>query len=371
MKILYTNIHHGNGGGHVTYIMNLLHTLGNDHELWLGTPAQSRLFRYASEISGVNVIDMRFTSRPAVLFREVCALRRFLRQENFDLVHVNASADHRHMMLARMGLSRPPKIVWTRHNDRRINSLGHRLRANLGTDHVIAVSDYVARGLGASAYGSLPCTTIRHGIDTQYYAPVDSSRRTALRQHWFGDQHERLIVMGSVGGTDTEKGWLELVEAIAMLPADLRDRFRVLVAGDPPDTQRMSRVIAAGMQNACIFPGLVDDIRDVLGACDVGFVLSHFEALSYACRETMAMGLPTLITDTGGLPENLTHGVQGWILPVREPRAIVPILNALADNPQLRIEMGKAARRHSEQYFSLEPFTAQTLQVYKNTIASI
>ncbi|MBC7204162.1 MAG: glycosyltransferase, partial [Pusillimonas sp.] len=363
MKILYTNIHHGNGGGHVTYIMSLLRSLRHEHELWLGTPAESRLFRYARGIPGVNVVDMRFTSRPLVLFREVIALRRFLQQESFDLAHVNASADHRHVMFARMGLPRPPKVVWTRHNDRRMTSLGHRLRARLGTDHVIAVSDYVARGLAVSLYGSVPCTTIRHGIDTQYYAPVDALRRATLRQRWFGDRHEELIVLGSVGGTDTQKGWLELVEAIALLPTDLRTRFRVLVAGDPPDEQRMSRVVAAGLQSACVFPGLVDDIRDVLGACDVGFVLSHFEALSYACRETMAMGLPTLVTDTGGLPENLIHGQQGWVVPVRRPEAIVPILHALVDNPQAVVEMGRAARLYSQQYFALELFCRQTLQV--------
>jgi hypothetical protein len=78
MKILYTNIHHGNGGGHVTYIISLLRSLRHEHELWLGTPAESRLFRYARGIPGVNVVDMRFTSRPLVLFREVIALRRFL-----------------------------------------------------------------------------------------------------------------------------------------------------------------------------------------------------------------------------------------------------------------------------------------------------
>ncbi|MAK56382.1 MAG: transferase [Pusillimonas sp.] len=371
MKILYTNIHHGNGGGHVTYIMNLLRNLKDGHDLWLGTPSESRLFRYARDLRGVNVQDMRFTSRPATLLREVRALRRFLRRENFDLVHVNASADHRHFMLARMGLPNPPKLVWTRHNDRRINSFGHHLRARFGTDHVIAVSDYVAQGLATSPYRALPSTTIRHGIDTQYYTPVNEARRVALRQRWFGDKHENLIVMGSVGGTDTEKGWLDLVEAVAMLPESQRARFRLLVAGDPPDETRVNRVIAAGMLDACVFPGLVDDIRDVLGACDAGFVLSHFEALSYACRETMAMGLPTLVTNAGGLPENLVHGQQGWVVPVRKPDAIVPVLLSMLENPRQLSEMGLAARQHSEQHFGLGPFAAQTLQVYKNTVASI
>ena len=48
MKILFTNFHPRNGGGHVTYIVNLLRGLVGAHQLTVATPGSSRLYRLAS-----------------------------------------------------------------------------------------------------------------------------------------------------------------------------------------------------------------------------------------------------------------------------------------------------------------------------------
>ena len=64
MKILYTNFHGGNGGGHVTYIINLARALSREHQITVAAPSTSRLYRYAKAIPGVTVEDMRYTTRP-------------------------------------------------------------------------------------------------------------------------------------------------------------------------------------------------------------------------------------------------------------------------------------------------------------------
>ena len=65
MKILFTNFHGRNGGGHVTYIVNLLQGLVGQHELTVATPKSSRLFRHAQAIPGVRMVDMHYTTRPS------------------------------------------------------------------------------------------------------------------------------------------------------------------------------------------------------------------------------------------------------------------------------------------------------------------
>src|SRR5690606_13017771 len=99
-------------------------------------------------------------------------------------------------------------------------------------------------------------------------------------------------------------------------PSDLRERILILVAGDLPNEDKRARVRAAGMQDQVVFPGLLDDVRDALACCHAGFVLSYREALSYACREVMSLGLPALVSNAGGLPENVRDGHDGWIVPV-------------------------------------------------------
>lgn len=441
MKILLTNIHHGNGGGHVTYLMALIDgLLRQGHEPWVATPAASRLYRYAAGMPGVHLVDMKYTNRIGPMLAEIWQLRQLLARERFDIVHVNASADHRHLMLARLLLGRSksrPAIVWTLHNAKRATSFGHAVRARYGTDAVIAISDYVYGRLVGSPYAGLPLHVIRHGIDTAHYAPLDVPSMRACRRRLLDDATgsdvpgdvsrqepdgassngttrdasqgalpavpdvgpdglgnrrptqgqagavdsapARVLLLGSVAGSDFDKGWLDLAEAAGRLPVAQRDRLRIVVAGDPPQDDRLDKLRATGMGGRVIFPGLVDDVRTVLGGCDIGFVLSHHEALSYACRETLSMGLPTLISDVGGLPENFPQDQEGapdwpaqagkayamgWIVPVRDVDAMQQWLVRVLEDPSVLPAMGRSARRHAEQAFGLEPFMEATLAAY-------
>jgi glycosyltransferase involved in cell wall biosynthesis len=292
------------------------------------------------------------------------ALRRAITQHRFDIIHVNGSSDHRTVMLATMGMVRRPAIVFTKHNDFSLHSMGHGLRARFGTDSVIAVSAYVAGLLQASPYRHLPIVTISHGIDTDYFAPQSDALLAGLRERYFGPSTTDKILLGSVAGTYDEKGWFDLLKGIALLPPPARQRFRILVAGKLPDEAKMMQVRQLGLRDQVVFPGFLDDVRPVLAACDVGFVLSYREALSFACREVMSLGLPALVSDAGGLPENVNHGQDGWIVPVCNPPAIARVLHAILQDPgRIRI-MGASARAKSERNFGLARFITDTEAVY-------
>jgi len=317
---------------------------------------------------------MRFSTRPSSWFAERAALRRLIAVERYDIIHVNGSADHKQVMLALIGMRHRPRVVFTKHNDHPLQSWGHRMRASFATDQVIAVSDYVKQMLLHSPYRKVPITTIRHGIDTDYFAPTTASSSTtrldALRDDHFGSAWRGRLLFGSAGGTDYDKGWLDLVEAVGSLPATLRDRVMILVAGDLPNDDKRARVKAAGMEDQVVFPGLLDDVRDALACCDVGFVLSYREALSYACREVMALGLPALVTDAGGLPENVTDGYDGWIVPVRDQAAIAKAVTSMLQDPSQVRQMGLHARQKAVEQFGLADFTRETLDVYRQAISA-
>ncbi len=368
MKILLTDIHHGNGGGHATYILSLLRGLSSDHSLTVSAPCAGRLYRAASAVGRARVLPGLFTSRPWPLAMEVAELRRFLHREQFDLVHVNGSADHRHVMLARMGLPRPPRIVWTKHNVHPVTSLGHRLRARFGTDAAVAVSAYVQQMLSRTDYTLRPIHLVRNGIDIDHFKPYDEQRRWRVRHALLGPVGRDALVLGSTGGTDLDKGWLDLVRAVAQLGAEEQRRIHIIVAGDKPRPEDCSRLMPQGFKANLVFPGLLDDVRDVLGASDAGFVLSHKEALSYACREAMAMGLPVLVSDAGGLPENLEHDVHGWIVPKNSPRDIAAVVRQMLHAPMLLRQRGQAARQRAGCEFCIVRFADRMEQVYRSVV---
>ena len=76
-----------------------------------------------------------------------------------------------------------------------------------------------------------------------------------------------------------------------------------------------------------------------------------------------------LVSDAGGLPENVTDGVDGWIVPARDIPAMTAKLRFMLDNPEAVRLMGHKARETSLRDFNLERFAAATVDVYQRTLA--
>lgn len=370
MKLLYTNFHDGDGGGHTTYIRTLAGALADRHEVHVAAPPDSRLVMEARALDGVQVWDQPFPNglnRLAARRRARAQLRARLSERAFDIVHVNGSADHRLVLSAMKHLARKPRIVLTKHNSKPMGGLGHWWRARR-TDQVIAVCEYTHRALLQTAYRRCALATVANGIDTSQYAPrqdTDGASSYATE----GWRKPDALLLGSTAGTAAYKGWMDLVEALARLPARARDRIQLLVAGRLPDTSIRQRVAALGLTEQVHFTGLLTDVRPAIAAMDAGFVLSwDVETISFACREMMAMGKPVLVTDYAGLTENIQPGVDGWCVPPRDTAAMAQMLEQLLQQRDALPAMGRAARRHAELCFGLQPFVERTERVYLNLL---
>lgn len=367
MKILYTNYHKGDGGGHTTYLSTLIRQLGGLHNLTLAVPASSRLYRDSSLAGMSRKVAVEYSSRiwrtPALVAR----LKALMEAERFHIVHVNGPLDHRCVMLARMRMRGPrPRIVYTKHDNHEISGLGARLRAGLGTDQVIAVCDDTARRLRASPYARCPISTIKNGVDTEYYRPRPPSDSPV----WPIPIRGRLVI-GSNAGTADYKNWLHMVEAVALLPRHLREQALVAVAGQPPSAAQLARIQELDMMGQVYYAGLLTDVRPFVAEFDLGFVLSsRIETISFACREMMAMGKPVMVSRYAGLPENIDDGVNGWLVKPSSPQDIAQCLTRiLAQRPRLDA-MSQEARAKSVAEFGVQRFVAQTQQLYADLLAA-
>lgn len=364
MKLLLTNFHEGDGGGHTTYVMTLARHLAARHEVHVAAPPGSRLYRQASALEGVHALAQPFPNglkHLAAVSGARRALAAYLREHRFDVVHVNGSADHRLVLSALLGLNPQPKIVFTKHNSKAVDGLGHWWRARR-TDLAIGVSEATRRMLDDSAYARCERATVRNGIDLEHYWPWPADAAAAARRRYAGDAE---LLLGSNAGTAEHKGWMDLAEALASLPDDHRQRVRVLLCGKPPSTAQRERLRELHLEDRIVFAGMLEDVRPAIAAFDAGFVLSYaVETISFACREMMAMGKPVLVSDYAGLPENIDPGIDGWVVPVRDRAAIANAIIAMLDAPERLTVMGHAAREKAEREFGLPLFVERTEQAY-------
>lgn len=369
MKILYTNFHAGAGGGHTTYVVALARALAARHEVHVAAPGTSALIEQAAAIPGVTALAQAFPNglrRWRERGRARAALARVLREGGYDIVHVNGSADHRLVLAAMRGLPARPRVVLTKHNSKPTRGPGHWWRAR-HTDRVIAVSASTGGQLEQSAYRRCGIDVVHNGIDLRRFTPVDADAARAARGRWLED--ESALLVGSNAGTAPYKGWMDAVEALALLDDDRRARIRLVVAGHVPPAAQQARIAQLGLQGHVHFPGLMDDVRPLIAALDAGFVLSwDVETISFACREMMAMGTPVLATEFAGLPENIEAGIDGWLVPVRDPPAIARVLCTMLDDRARVAAMGVAAHARAQREFGLEPFVTGTEAVYRRAL---
>ena len=129
------------------------------------------------------------------------------------------------------------------------------------------------------------------------------------------------------------------------------------VIGGGPDEERIRFAVHdLGLSSHVTLAGRKSwtEIHDALEMADIYLLASVTEGVSNAALEAMAMELPVISTSVGGMPEAITSGEDGVLVPSRDPAAMADELSALISAPQRRLAIGQAARRRIEKQFSLD-----------------
>ena len=121
------------------------------------------------------------------------------------------------------------------------------------------------------------------------------------------------------------------------------------------------------MADKVIFLGFRNDVRDLLKSMDVFVLSSLTEGVSLGLLEAMAAGLPVVATDVGGNPEVIKNGVNGFLVPSKDPNALAEKIAAVLSNRDISRSMGNEGRKTFEAKFTL----ARMLKEYENLYAEI
>ncbi|MGX9296193.1 glycosyltransferase family 4 protein [Tsukamurella paurometabola] len=164
----------------------------------------------------------------------------------------------------------------------------------------------------------------------------------------------RAVALGRLG---VRKGSYDLVAAVAALSPAVRARLQLTLAGDGEIDDVRAAVVAAGVGDAVTVYGWVDPAgRDALFAESQVFALpSYDEGLPMALLEAMAAGLAPLTTPVGAIPDAITDGEDGLLVPPGDVPALSTSLARLVENPALRTGIAAGAQRRAQD-FAIEPW---------------
>jgi glycosyltransferase involved in cell wall biosynthesis len=161
------------------------------------------------------------------------------------------------------------------------------------------------------------------------------------------------------------KGLGDLIRAFALLE---RGRFQLEIVGRGPD-EALLRALARDLavSHEVIFSGSLDRaaVAERYREADLFTLPSTAEAFGNVFAEALASGLPIVGSAVGGIPDLVDHGSNGLLVPPNDPATLARAITYLADDPELRSEMGRRNRVKAETTLEWSSVTSRYLTTYQ------
>jgi glycosyltransferase involved in cell wall biosynthesis len=165
----------------------------------------------------------------------------------------------------------------------------------------------------------------------------------------------RIVFLGCL---EKFKGIYDLLGALVALHADPRmPRFELALAGDGSERRAAEEFVRQrGLESVVTFLGWVrgDDKLRLLASSSVFVLPSHTEGLPNAMIEAMAAALPVVVTPVGSIPDVIRDGMNGRIVPPKDPVALAQALGELIRDAEARSRLGAAAYDEAVARFTVE-----------------
>ncbi|HEY9829307.1 MAG TPA: glycosyltransferase family 4 protein [Stenomitos sp.] len=165
-------------------------------------------------------------------------------------------------------------------------------------------------------------------------------------------------IIGMTGRITSEKGYLELIEALAKLRVQFPNLHLLVIGGqlsserDTFQSQLRYLIQQQNLDQNVTFTGFRSDIPELLGLVDIFTLPSYREGLPRSILEAMAMELPIVATDIRGCREAVVDGQTGFIVPPRNSEKLAEALGELLADSKLREQLGKASRQRVEAEYN-------------------
>ncbi|MBI2682128.1 MAG: N-acetyl-alpha-D-glucosaminyl L-malate synthase BshA [Acidobacteriales bacterium] len=193
---------------------------------------------------------------------------------------------------------------------------------------------------------------VRNEIEVVYnFVNCDQYRRDtplADKRADYAQDNERILV--HLSNFRPVKRVLDVVEIFDGVNREIPSRL--LMIGDGPDRSAAEWLVKRKkLQDRVFFLGKQDNVQSKLAVSDLMLMPSELESFGLAALEAMACKVPTIATRVGGVPEVITHGMNGYLAEVGDIATMTRYaLEILRDSKKLK-ELGEAARFEAQSRF--------------------
>jgi L-malate glycosyltransferase len=288
---------------------------------------------------------------------------------SLDLLHVHYAIPHSvSALLARM-MAAPRKLpfITTLHgtditlvgNDRSYLPI---TRFSIEqSDGVTAISKYLRERTLKEFEIKRPIEVVPNFVNCDLYKRSDD---TNLRQQW-APGGEPLVM--HLSNFRPVKRITDVVEIFALLREQIP--AKLVMMGDGPDRGAAEYIVRKKkLSKDVFFLGKQDRVQEKLGLADLFLLPSDLESFGLAALEAMACEVPVVASNVGGLPEVVTHGVDGYLVPPRDIAAAAKFALEILTLPDRGRAMGEQARVNARRRYCSNDVIPQYEAYYQKVL---
>lgn len=171
------------------------------------------------------------------------------------------------------------------------------------------------------------------------------------------------------------KGLLHLLVAV-MQVLKMKNNIKLTVAGRFADPDFEETILSFIKTNKLtsnvefVGPAYGSQKELLFHEADLFVLPSYNEAFPLVLLEAMSFGLPVISTSVGGIPEIITDGVNGYIVPPKESEQLANRIEELATDLQLRIRFGNNARKKFTEQYSFSAYRHNVNQILNSAVTT-
>ena len=194
--------------------------------------------------------------------------------------------------------------------------------------------------------------TARNAVDTSLFSKLAETARSHESQVRARHRLPSRYFL-YVGRLVRDKGVFELLDAYARLETGLRSNVGLVFAGSGSDHRELVQRSAKIMPGIIQFLGFVhrEELPEIYALAEGLIFPTHSDPWGLVVNEAMACGLPVIVTSVAGCTLDLVQdGWNGFVVPPRDASALARAMASLAENSELRMEMGNRSRERIQAY---------------------
>ncbi len=320
--------------------------------------------------AGINAVAVPMSNK--FDFKIIGKLAGTIRSGDFDLVHTHGV---RANLMGRLAARRSGKrkVVTTVHSLLEMDYPGllNRLAGTLseratreGTDHFITVSRGLKDQLVRGGVTESKISVIYNGIPMDGFGVIQE--RGSARRKLGLAPGEPLV--GIVARLHPVKGHRFFLAAAREVLAQRPDT-RFIIVGDGPSRHALEALAARmGVTGRVLFTGFVEDVYSLMNDLDLLVISSLWEGFGLTAVEAMALGVPVVATEAGGLPEVVLHGETGLLAPPADSAALAKNILWMLEHPGEAAVMTKKGGENVHERFSAAVMARRTEELYRKVL---